>query len=101
MRETDPMSNLPSNRRGHALFLAVAVVLAAIWDSQAAANWPQFRGPNCSGVSDADKPPIEFGPSTHLLWKIELPPGLSSPCIWGDRMFLTGVADQKVNVLCV
>ncbi len=101
MRETDPMQIPQSTRRGRALVLAVAGVLTAACGSEAAATWPQFRGPNCSGVSEADKPPIEFGPSTNLLWKIELPPGLSSPCIWNDRMFLTGVADQKVNVLCV
>src|SRR5687768_15267457 len=34
----------------------------------AAVSWPQFRGPNCSGVSESDKPPSEFGPDTNVLW---------------------------------
>ena len=67
----------------------------------AAATWPQFRGPNCAGVSESDQPPVQFGPGTNQLWKIALPPGLSSPCIWEDRIFLTGFADQKLETLCV
>src|SRR5262245_13641671 len=55
--------------------------------SHASAVWPQFRGPNCAGVSDSDKPPVEFGPTTNLLWKTELPAGFSSPCVWEDRIF--------------
>src|SRR5262245_13505286 len=64
-------------------------------------SWPQFHGPNSSGVADADKPPIEFGPETNLLWKTEIPSGLSSPCVWGDRIFLTGLADEKLVTLAV
>jgi len=64
-------------------------------------NWPQFRGPNSSGVADADKPPIEFGPGTNLLWKTEVPAGLSSPCVWGDRIFLTAVEDGKLVTLAI
>jgi outer membrane protein assembly factor BamB len=67
----------------------------------AAVAWPQFRGPNSAGVSEADKPPTEFGPETNLLWKTALPAGMSSPCIWGDRIFLTGFADQKLRTLCL
>ena len=60
-------------------------------------RWPQFRGPNSSGVAETDKPPVEFGPGTNLLWKAEVPAGLSSPCVWGDRIFLTAVEDGKLR----
>jgi len=46
-----------------------------------ASNWPGFRGPAASGVSATTAPPIVFGPTTHLAWKVALPPGLSSPVI--------------------
>ena len=49
---------------------SLAVAASAL---SAVPAWPQFRGPNCAGVSDGDKPPVEFGPTTNLLWKIELP----------------------------
>lgn len=42
-------------------------------------QWPQFRGPNCSGVAEGANPPIRFGPDTNLVWKLVVPPGLSSP----------------------
>ena len=66
-------------------------------------NWPQFRGPNSQGVADAEKPPTEFGPEKALLWKTHLPGGVSSPCIWGDRIFLTGFdRDRKtLETICV
>lgn len=67
----------------------------------AAPHWPQFRGPNASGVADTDKPPVEFGPDTNLLWKTEVPGGLSSPCLWGDRIFLTAAEDGKLLTLAV
>ena len=46
-------------------------------------SWPQFRGHNSSGHADENcQPPIEFGVDKNLLWKVELPVGHSSPCIW-------------------
>ncbi len=76
-----------------ALFTATSTLSAALW--------PQFRGPNASGVADADKPPVEFGPDTNLLWKVETPAGLSSPCVWGDRIFLTAAEEGKLLTLAV
>jgi hypothetical protein len=58
-------------------------------------NWPQFRGPNCRGVADDAKPPVQFGPDKALLWKTPLPSGVSSPCIWGDRIFVTGFDETR------
>jgi outer membrane protein assembly factor BamB len=66
--------------------------------------WPQFRGPNCSGhAADGQNPPVEFGPEQNLLWKTPMPRGHSSPCIWGDRVFLTGFDKEKkeLQVFCL
>jgi outer membrane protein assembly factor BamB len=78
------------------LFALTATVAAA-----PTPNWPQFRGPNSSGVADAGKPPVEFGPGTNQLWKVEVPAGLSSPCVWGDHIFLTAAEDAKLLTLAV
>jgi outer membrane protein assembly factor BamB len=64
-------------------------------------SWPQFRGENCAGMSESAKPPVEFGPGTNLLWKVELAEGLSSPCIWNDRIFLTTFEKGKLETLCL
>ncbi len=80
--------------------LPLALILAALQASAAEAWWPQFRGPNCSGVSDTAKPPAEFGPGKNQLWKVAVPPGASSPCVWADRIFLTAVASGKLETHC-
>jgi hypothetical protein len=49
------------------------------------------------------KLPTQFGPSTNVLWKTPLPSGYSSPCLWGDRIFLTGFDkdQQRLETLCL
>lgn len=74
-------------------------ILAQADTLSAAVAWPQFRGPNCSGVSESDKPPASFGPTTNLLWKTAVPPGWSSPCVWNDRVFLTAFDNGKLLTL--
>ena len=78
--------------------------LAADSSTPASARWTQFRGPNASGIADdqADVP-VEFGPEKNVLWKTELPPGASSPCIWDDHIFLTGFEKtaKKLEVICI
>jgi outer membrane protein assembly factor BamB len=64
-------------------------------------RWPQFRGPNGSGVATEGKPPVHFGPNSNVVWKIALPPGASSPCLMGHRIFLTGVEGEKLQTLCI
>ena len=81
--------------------LPCALLVACSTSFAAVPQWPQFRGPNASGVAEGDKPPVEFGPGTNELWKIEVPAGLSSPCVWGDRIFLTAAADGKMLTLAV
>ena len=38
-----------------------------------AGDWPRFRGPNGSGISDSTELPVEFGPQKNLLWKVKVP----------------------------
>jgi prepilin-type N-terminal cleavage/methylation domain-containing protein len=83
--------------------LVVTAIIALLGLTVAAAadpNWPQFRGPNGSAVSDAGEPPVHFGPSSNVLWSIALPPGNSSPVVWGDRIFLTAFNKPRLETLC-
>ena len=50
--------------------------------------WPQFRGPNSSGVGEG-RAPVHFGPNKEVLWKAAVGSGLSSPTVWEGRIFLT------------
>jgi outer membrane protein assembly factor BamB len=75
--------------------LVIAATLATFALPVAAEDWPQFRGPNGSGVSAATGLPEEFGPNKNVIWKTALPPGHSSPVLTRDRIFVTGYS--KVN----
>ena len=52
-------------------------------------RWPQYRGPNGSGIAE-ESAPVEFDLKNSLLWQTELPQGHSSPSIWGAHIVLTG-----------
>ena len=65
--------------------------------------WPQFRGINCSGVAHPDQdPPVDLESAEKLIWKSPVISGASSPCIWGDKIFLTGfdIEKQQLQVMC-
>jgi len=62
------------------------------------ASWNQFRGPNGSGVARGCRPPVKID-ARHVAWKTPVPPGLSSPVLAGNRIFLTAVADGRLVTL--
>ena len=64
--------------------------------------WPQFRGPNSSGLGGG-KPPVDFGPDKNVHWKIAVGSGLSSPIIWDSRIFLTEFdrPNKQLATLCI
>lgn len=64
-----------------------------------AADWPNFRGPNSTGVSETRGLPVEFGPEKNVVWKTALPAGHSSPVIAGDRIWVTGFDENKLYVI--
>lgn len=72
------------DRRAMVLLAALGVMLLA------GADWPQFRGPKGSGVSDAKGLPETWKDGENVVWKQRLPgPGGSSPIVVGDKIFLT------------
>lgn len=84
-----------------------ALALSFAGSSQAAESpetWPMFRGPNAGGQSlSGNRPPVEFGPGRNERWNTALPTGHSSPCVWGDMIFLTGSDPEakKLEVLAL
>ena len=52
-------------------------------------NWPQWRGPAGTGVTEGNFP-VQFSDSKNVLWKTKLPGvGSSTPIVWGDLIFVT------------
>jgi outer membrane protein assembly factor BamB len=64
-------------------------------------DWPQFRGPGGLAISKSARPPIHFGPTTNVVWKVAVPPGNSSPIVTGQKIFLTAVNDGRCETLCL
>src|SRR5437773_1419080 len=116
-----PSSNLPRSRGGLGFgiwgCLGVRCLLLGVWvvaaitlalsvganttSGAAVQNWPRFRGPNGSGVSESRDLPVEFGPKTNLTWRTAVPAGHSSPVVWENRVFLTGYEQSRGIVACL
>jgi len=79
--------------------ILAAVLLAGF--AVRAADWPRFRGPNGSGVSDARDLPAEIGPEKNLAWRVKTPAGASSPVVAGGRLYVTAHEGDERVVLCL
>lgn len=77
-----------------ALSIAPLIVLLPL-TTAVAEDWPQFRGPNGTGVSASTGLPEEFGPNKNVVWKTPLPPGHSSPVLTKNRIFITAHSEVK------
>jgi outer membrane protein assembly factor BamB len=66
-----------------------------------AADWPHWRGPDGTGVSNEKQPPIVWHEGRSIIWKTTMPgPAASTPAIWGDAVFATAhSADDKLLLL--
>ena len=64
--------------------------------------WPQFRGPNSSGIGGG-RPPVHFDPNKNVQWKTAIKSGISSPIVWGDRIFMTEFdrKNKQLATLCI
>ena len=63
-------------------------------------HWNQFRGPNGAGTAAGFKPPLKIV-ADQAAWKTPLPPGKSSPVLWRDRVFLTGLEGDRLTTLAL
>ena len=71
---------------------AALLLCAAALMLPGADQWPQFRGPQSTGVADDPALPDNWSTTRNVVWKSEIPgSGWSSPVVWGDRIFVTSV----------
>lgn len=75
------------------LTIAISITCAGLSflaESAAAGNWPQWRGPDGSGVSNEKNLPSEWSPTKNIKWKTPIEGRAhSSPIVWGKLIFLT------------
>jgi len=75
---------------------AVSVVFQILMAGHVLAeNWPQWRGPQGNGVSPEEGLPVRWSSEENVVWKAPLRGvGVSSPVVWGDRVFVTSQLGQ-------
>lgn len=80
--------------------LVTAFALFVVSSIHAQQNeWPQFRGPNGTGVAEGSALPAEFNATKNVVWKTVVPFARSSPVVTSDRVFLTATeADKLVTI---
>jgi outer membrane protein assembly factor BamB len=68
-----------------------------------AGDWPRFRGPNGTGIVDADVP-LKWSKSENLTWKVKLPGrGNSSPIVIKNHLFIQSATmdGSKRMLICL
>lgn len=77
-----------------------ALSLASL--SVTAANWPAWRGPLGTGVTEEKNLPTKWSATENVKWRVPLPePGNSTPIVWGDRIFLTQAVGERRTLMCL
>jgi outer membrane protein assembly factor BamB len=59
-------------------------------------NWPHWRGVAMNGISAEKEVPLTWSATENVKWKTPLSgPGMSTPVVWGERIFLTQALDKE------
>lgn len=94
-------------------FVLLALWIAA-WPVAADPGWPQFRGPQANGHSEASPVPVTWSTTENVRWSVTIPGrGWSSPVHRDGRVYLTTAvitdggeesnpkADRSLRALCL
>jgi outer membrane protein assembly factor BamB len=80
------------------------VFLLTSFVTHGADNWPQFRGPDGNGRSDARGLPLHWSETENVVWKTPIHDrGWSSPVIYGKQVWLTSASKdaRELFVFCI
>jgi outer membrane protein assembly factor BamB len=74
------------------------LVMASVWGTVRAADWPNWRGPTFNGISTETGWQAIWPPSgPKILWKASIGTGFSSMAVSGGRVYAMGnIADRDV-----
>jgi outer membrane protein assembly factor BamB len=82
----------------------LVALLTSVPAMRAGENWPQYRGPDGNGHSDARGLPLHWSEEHNVVWKTAIHNrGWSSPVIYGDQIWLTSASKdgRELFVLCI
>lgn len=76
--------------------VSLGVLLLCGVSTTMAEDWPQFRGPNCGGISTSTRPlPAEFSDTDNVRWKTSPGEGIGCPVVAAGRVITSGMVDDK------
>ena len=81
-----------------AFFVLILIFQKSAGQLKIELQWPSYRGYLSSGVHDNANLPDSFNIDTdyNIRWKISIPGmGISSPVIWGDKLFITSAVSES------
>jgi outer membrane protein assembly factor BamB len=85
--------------------LALALILSlSLLTVHAAGDWPQFRGPDGDGHSDARGLPLIWSEGQNVVWKTPIHDrGWSSPVILGNQIWVTTATEdgRRLFAVCI
>ena len=65
-------------------------------------DWPNWRGPNHNGATDAAGLPVKFSKTENIAWKVTMPgPSAATPIISGDRVFVSSTNPKAKELLAL
>jgi outer membrane protein assembly factor BamB len=76
------------------------ILLVCLAAPAAAADWPQWRGPEWTGSSPEVGLPTKWGATENVAWSVELPGySAATPIVWGDAVYVTAPEGDSVQLL--
>jgi outer membrane protein assembly factor BamB len=77
--------------------IAVVVLISLSGALTASPNWPGWRGPDGSGISNEKNLPADWSPTRNIKWKTPIAGrGHSSPIVWGNYIFVTTAIEGEI-----
>jgi outer membrane protein assembly factor BamB len=82
--------------------LSAGAIYAWLASAATAADWPAWRGPLGTGISEEKNLPTTWSRTENVKWRVPLPePGNSTPIVQGGRVFLTQPIGRQRALLCL
>jgi outer membrane protein assembly factor BamB len=79
-------------------FSTLAICVCALGVLSAADDWPNWRGPQASGVSSEQSLPTRWSATDNVAWKAALAgAGISTPIVSSDRVFVTSQLGSGIS----
>jgi len=79
-----------------------AVLLSQFSNAAETGYWPDWRGPNADGHSDATGLPLTWSENENIVWKVPIHDhGYSTPVVWEDQIWLTTATEDGKTLYAV